>query len=176
MQSFFFFFLQLDHVLFTLLYKLFSFISIGEVFSFRHKVYVFFLSIILNIKFIIWYNLLQEYEENGTLRAFVWIEGRGRGSRVELAKNMLILGQFYSTLLYFPSILTDHKAFHNSVGKLMGICTKFSNLRDAKIEKNICQREIITHKIVFTQFGNLPMSMELQGFHYSQEKIQSAAV
>ena len=62
---------------------------------------------------------------------------------MELAKNRLILGQFYSTLLYFPSILTDHKAFHNSVGKLMGICTRFSNLRDAKIEKNICQRDSI---------------------------------
>ena len=31
----------LDHVLFLLLYKLFSFISIGEVFNFRHKVYFF---------------------------------------------------------------------------------------------------------------------------------------
>ena len=31
----------LDHVLFLLLYKLFSFISIGEVFNFRHKFYLF---------------------------------------------------------------------------------------------------------------------------------------
>ena len=31
------------------------------------------------------------------------------------------------------------------------------------------------HKIVFTWFGNLPTSMELQGFHYYQRKIQSAA-
>ena len=31
----------LDHVLFLLLYKLFYFISIGEVFNFRHKFYLF---------------------------------------------------------------------------------------------------------------------------------------
>ena len=28
-------------------------------------------------------------------------------------------------------------------------------------------REIITHKTIFTWFNNLPMSTELQGFHYS---------
>ena len=32
---------MLDHILFMLLYKLFSFISIGELFNFRHKVYFF---------------------------------------------------------------------------------------------------------------------------------------
>ena len=32
------------------------------------------------------------------------------------------------------------------------------------------------HKIVFTWFGNLPMSMELQRFYYYQRKKQSAAV
>ena len=35
--TFFFF----EEILFTLLYKLFSFISIGEVFNFRNKVYLF---------------------------------------------------------------------------------------------------------------------------------------
>ena len=30
-----------------------------------------------------------------------------------------------------------------------------------------------THKTIFTWFGNLPTSTELQGFHYYQEKIQS---
>ena len=35
---------------------------------------------------------------------------------------------------------------------------------------------IITHKTVFTWFGNLPTSMELQEFHYSHGKIQSVAV
>ena len=47
-------------------------------------------------------------------------------------------------------------------------------------EKNIYVKEkiiiIITHKTVFTWFNNLPTSMELQGFHYSQGKIQSAVV
>ena len=52
----------------------------------------------------------------------------------------------------------------------MGICTKFLDLWDAKIEKNIHERKIITHKTVFTWFGNLPMSTELQGFHYFQGK------
>ena len=28
------------------------------------------------------------------------------------------------------------------------------------------------HKIIFTWFGNLPTSMELQGLHYYQGKIQ----
>ena len=32
------------------------------------------------------------------------------------------------------------------------------------------------HKTVFTWFDNLPTSTELQGFHYYQGKIQSAAV
>ena len=32
---------MLDHILFMLLDKLFSFISMGEVFNFRHKVYFF---------------------------------------------------------------------------------------------------------------------------------------
>ena len=32
-----------------------------------------------------------------------------------------------------------------------------------------------THKTIFTWFGNLPTSTELQGFHYYQGKIQSAA-
>jgi len=32
----------------------------------------------------------------------IWIEGGGRGSRVELDENRLILGQFLSTLLYSP--------------------------------------------------------------------------
>lgn len=34
----------------------------------------------------------------------VWIEGGRKGSRVEMAENMLILGQIYSTLLYSPSL------------------------------------------------------------------------
>ena len=33
------------------------------------------------------------------------------------------------------------------------------------------QRKIITHKTIFTLFGNLPTSTELQGFYYSQGKI-----
>ena len=32
------------------------------------------------------------------------------------------------------------------------------------------------HKTIFMSFGNLPTSMMLQGFHYYQGKIQSAAI
>ena len=36
---------------------------------------------------------------------------RVEGSKVELAENRLILGQFYSTLLNSPSIQTNHYCF-----------------------------------------------------------------
>ena len=42
----------------------------------------------------------------------VWIEGEGEGmeeSRVKLAEKKKFLRQIYSTLLYSPSIQTDHK-------------------------------------------------------------------
>ena len=48
---------KLDHVLFMLLYRLFSFISIGEVLILDIKS-TFFLRIILNIKFTMWYSFL----------------------------------------------------------------------------------------------------------------------
>ena len=32
------------------------------------------------------------------------------------------------------------------------------------------------HKTIFTWFGNLPISTELQEFHYYQGKIQSVAI
>ena len=39
-------------------------------------------------------------------------------------------------------------------------------------EKLYAKEKIITHKIVFTWFGNLSTFTELQGFHCSQGKIQ----
>ena len=65
---------------------------------------------------------------------------------------------------------------HRIWKQLMGICTKFLDIWDAKIKKNIRQRKIITHKTIFTWFDNLSIYTELQGFYYSQRKIQSAAV
>ena len=62
----------LDHVLLTLLDKLFSFISIGEVFNFKNAVY-FFLHIILNIKFIIWYSLLGIFEKYAVTISCIYI-------------------------------------------------------------------------------------------------------
>ena len=40
----------------------------------------------------------------------------------------------------------------------------------------MCPRKIITHKIVFMWFNNLSTSTELQEFHYSQGKLQSATI
>ena len=66
---------------------------------------------------------------------------------------------------------------HRIWKQLMGICTKFLDIWDAKIKKNIRQRKIITHKTVFLRgLEILPIYTELQGFYYSQRKIWSAAV
>ena len=53
---------------------------------------------------------------------------------------------------------------------MVRIYMKFPNMWDVKIEKNIYQRKIITHKTVFTWFGNLLTFTKLQEFHYSQKK------
>ena len=45
-----------------------------------------------------------------------------------------------------------------------------------KKKKIYVKEKIIIHKTIFTWFGNLPTITELQGFHYSQRKIQSAAI
>ena len=47
-------------------------------------------------------------------------------------------------------------------------------MRNKTNRENIRQRKNNhMHKTIFTWFGNLPTSMELQGFHYYQGKIQS---
>ena len=47
--------------------------------------------------------------------------------------------------------------------------------RNKKIEKKKRQKKNNhTHKRVFTWFGNLPTSTELQGFHYYKRKLQCA--
>ena len=38
------------------------------------------------------------------------------------------------------------------------------------------KKKIHTHKTIFTWFSNFPTSTKLQGFHYYQGKIQSAAI
>ena len=51
--------------------------------------------------------------------------------------------------------------------------TQILNLWETKkIEKTHVKKSNHTHKTIFTWFGNLLTSMELQGFHYYQEKIQ----
>ena len=48
-------------------------------------------------------------------------------------------------------------------------------MRNKKIEKTHAKENNHTHKTIFTWFGNLPTSTELQGFHYYQGRIQSVA-
>ena len=56
------------------------------------------------------------------------------------------------------------------------------HVRNKKNRENTCQerkkkkkKNNHTHKTIFTWFGNLPTSTELQRFHYYKKKIQSAA-
>ena len=48
--------------------------------------------------------------------------------------------------------------------------------KQKKIKKTHAKENNHTYKTIFTWFGNLPTSTELQGFHYYQRKIQSAAI
>ena len=48
-------------------------------------------------------------------------------------------------------------------------------MRNKKIEKIHAKENNYIHKTIFTWFGNLPTSTKLQGFHYYQGKIKSAA-
>ena len=53
----------------------------------------------------------------------------------------------------------------------------FKSKRNKKIEKKKRQKKNNhTHKRVFTWFGNLPTSTELQGFHYYKRKLQCAVI
>ena len=59
---------------------------------------------------------------------------------------------------------------------MLGIQLKFQTcVKQKKIEKTKCQKKNNhMHKTVFTWFGNLPTSTELQGFHYYKRKLQCA--
>ena len=50
------------------------------------------------------------------------------------------------------------------------------HVRSKNREKKFTKEKLITHKTVFTWFGNLFTTLELQEFRYFQEKIQSVAV
>ena len=59
---------------------------------------------------------------------------------------------------------------------MLGIQLKFQTCEKKKIEKTKREKKNNhTHKTVFTWFGNLPMSSELQGFPYYQRKLQCVA-
>ena len=58
---------------------------------------------------------------------------------------------------------------------LLGNSTKNSNLWETKqLEKTHVKENNHTHKTIFTWFGNLPTSTELQGFHYKIRRYNSA--
>ena len=68
--------------------------------------------------------------------------------------------------MLFPLLLCLHQ------------CREFNqnpNLWEIKqIEKTHAKENNRTHKTIFTWFGNLPTSTELQGFHYYQGKYNNA--
>ena len=47
-------------------------------------------------------------------------------------------------------------------------------MRNKTNRENTRQRNNHTHKTIFTRFGNLPTSTELQGFHYKIRRYNSA--
>ena len=59
--------------------------------------------------------------------------------------------------------------------QLVGNLSKIPTCEKTKqIEKTHAKENNHTHKTIFTWFGNLPTSTELQGFHYYQGKYNSA--
>ena len=59
-----------------------------------------------------------------TLRP-VWIEGGVKGSRVEFAKNRLILDQLYSIPPPSPSIQMDHKGYLGDSSNSLAVMASF---------------------------------------------------
>ena len=59
---------------------------------------------------------------------------------------------------------------------MLGIQPKFqtSEKQKNREKKTPKEKQSHTHKIVFTWFGNLPTSTELQKFHYYKRKLQCA--
>ena len=59
---------------------------------------------------------------------------------------------------------------------MLGIQPKFQTCEKQKNreKKTPKEKQSHTHKIVFTWFGNLPTSTELQKFHYYKRKLQCA--
>ena len=73
-----------------------------------------------------------------------------------------------------------YKIINFHISSYTWTCWEFNRnskpVRNKKIEKRKHQKKNNhTYKTVFTWFGNLPRSTELQGFHYYQRKLQCAA-
>ena len=72
-----------------------------------------------------------------------------------------------------------YKIINFHISSYTWTCWEFNwnskHVRNKKIEKRKRQKKNnYTHKTVFTWFGNLPTSKELQGFHYYKRKLQCA--
>ena len=72
-----------------------------------------------------------------------------------------------------------YKIINFHISSYTWTCWEFNRnskpVRNKKIEKRKRQKKNNhTHKTIFTWFGNLPMSTELQRFHYYKRKLQCA--
>ena len=67
-----------------------------------------------------------------------------------------------------------NQRYKKSVGNLIKTptCEKQQPKKKKKIEKTHAKENNHMHKTIFTWFGNLPTSTELQEFHYYQGKVQ----
>ena len=68
------------------------------------------------------------------------------------------------------------KPLHLACRELSQNSQPVRNKKKKKLRKHTSKKNNHMHKTIFTWFGNLPTSTELQEFHYYQGKIQSAAV
>ena len=74
--------------------------------------------------------------------------------------------------------MTCNNYWEESDGNMYEILrpARCKNRKKYTSKKKKSHKKKITHKTIFTRFGNLPKFMELQEFHYSLRKIQSAEV
>ena len=75
---------------------------------------------------------------------------------------------------FSPLVLLSHNPVDTWVSTtgfvVQGISPKSQPVRKKKQRKHTPKESNHMHKTIFTWFGNLPTSIELQGFHYYQEK------
>ena len=92
-------------------------------------------------------------------------------------KQKIPLFELYNDLLNIILKSIGYKIINFHISSYTWTCWEFNRnfkpVRNKKIEKRKRQKKNkYTHKTVFTWFGNLPTSTELQGFHYYKRKLQ----